>query len=180
MTVFRKFDKARLKYNPKTIKCLFIAESPPEIGSCRFFYFEDVFEGDSLFIEMMKVLYLPDNPNISLVRLQKREYLRRFQNDGFYLIDAVDEPTGVKGTSRKVRKIRESLPDLGKKVHKLVDDKTLIILISRPVYNATYQYLRSSGFNVINEEMIDFPGSTGQPKFREKLSRLLEKFNLLG
>lgn len=176
-TIKCDFETARHRYRPEVIKCLFIAESPPEIGSCRFFYFENVYEGDSLFIEMMKVLYLGENPHIPSVRLRKREYLRRFQEDGFYLIDSVEEPIGVRDTSRKVRRIKEELPSLRDKVDEIVDRETPIILISRPVFDAVAVFLRTDGFNIINEEMIDFPGSGGQKRFREKLGRLLDKLS---
>ena len=49
-------QKAREKYLPNKIKLLFVAESPPEDVK-RFFYFEDVPEQDSLFIQTMRVLY---------------------------------------------------------------------------------------------------------------------------
>jgi hypothetical protein len=51
------FEIARRKYKPQSIKFLFVAEAPPKKESGRFFYFENVSDKDSLFLEMMKVLY---------------------------------------------------------------------------------------------------------------------------
>ena len=50
-------EKARLKYKPKKIKYLLIAETPPKSNSNRYFYYENVKEKDSLFLETMIVLY---------------------------------------------------------------------------------------------------------------------------
>ena len=51
------FESARGDFRPKPINILFVAEAPPSLGSRRFFYFLKVERGDSLFLEMMKVLY---------------------------------------------------------------------------------------------------------------------------
>jgi len=74
------FENTRLKYKPEIIKFLLIAEAPPKIGSNRFFYFEDVNEKDSLFIETMKVIY-PDEDysNTKNIRSRKKEFLEKFK-----------------------------------------------------------------------------------------------------
>ena len=51
----RQREEAMNKYKPSTIRCLIIAEAPP--NDERFFYFEDVFEKDLLFIGVMGVLF---------------------------------------------------------------------------------------------------------------------------
>src|SRR4051794_36679216 len=90
-----KFDEAREKYRPNPIKVLFIAEAPPQFSASRFFYFEDVRRGDTLFLEMMKVLYpnrtkfremnegQNENFDARQVRRNKPAFLRTFQEDGF-------------------------------------------------------------------------------------------------
>lgn len=50
------FIRAREKYRPKNIKVLFITEAPPAVERNRYFYYEHVRQGDSLFLELMKVL----------------------------------------------------------------------------------------------------------------------------
>ncbi|MBU1674320.1 hypothetical protein KKA85_00915, partial [bacterium] len=79
-----EFEHARLKYRPSVVKTALIAESPPQDGSGRFFYFEDVTVGDSLFLELMKALYEAARGNTKAVRKRKAEFLRRFRDDGFY------------------------------------------------------------------------------------------------
>lgn len=88
------FEKARLKYRPELIRYLIIAETPPKTESKRFFYFEDVQNQDSLFIEMIKCLYHIDTRDLNAksIRAKKADFLRKFQGDGFYLIDSLDSP----------------------------------------------------------------------------------------
>src|SRR3954464_14648107 len=90
------YETVRRKYRPKNIKMLLIAESPPpppEIQSSRQFYFTDrIRRDDRLFTNTMKALY-PDAAALSELELEKTkaEWLRRFQNDGFYMIEALEE-----------------------------------------------------------------------------------------
>ena len=182
MTNYEKREEARRQYKPeKTIEFLLIAETPPEKQD-RFFYFPDVQTDDSLFLQTMKVLY-PGEYNkykdAKDIRRDKDCFLRRFQKDGFYLIDAVNEPF-EKGISphKKVKKIRELVPDLLKKISEIAgfkEDKTKIILVSCRVYEACFKGLRDKGFNIINKGTIPFPGSGQQKKFNEKMKILLKK-----
>ncbi len=169
------FEEARNKYKPKDIKFLLIAESPPKYDSGRFFYFLNVKDQDSLFLEVMKVLY-PSYFNeytIPQIRNKKGELLKEFKEDGFYLIDAVDMPMIKKSTSYKKGRIKEFLTELKEKIDKLINKETFIILISRNVYDVCYAELNKCGYNISNREMIDFPGSGKQIKFREKFGELI-------
>jgi len=170
------FESVRQKYKPEVIKFLLIAEAPPKVESKRFFYFEDVQNGDSLFLETMKVLYPDDCSVTKNVRRQKRKFLERFKNDRFYLIDATDTPMEDSRPAEKREQIKKSLPSLIKKIRSVASEDTKIILISSTVYNVAVHVLKLEGFNVINECMIDFPGSGGQAKFRNKISALLQKY----
>jgi hypothetical protein len=168
-----KVSDARQNFKPNKIKILFIAEAPPKESSNRFFYYLDVKEGDSLFIETMKVLYRKDFTNTKMVRLQKKMFLEKFKNDGYFLIDSTDNPMEQKSQSYKKRKIREALPTLKIKIRELIDSETRILLISKPVYDVCFIPLRSDGFNIINTEMIDFPGSGGQKNYKTKIEKII-------
>ena len=173
MTEVNAFEAARRKYKPDRVKLLFIAEAPPRAGSGRFFYFEEVWKGDSLFLEMMKVLYPNHYTDTVAVRAAKPKFLRRFQEDGCYLIDASLRPMEKSQPSAKRRQLRAELPGLFERVNDLRVGHSKIVLISAPVYAVCFLPLASQGHDVINREMIDFPGSGGQVKFRHKLSQLL-------
>jgi hypothetical protein len=89
-----RFENARLKYKPKEIKYLLVAETPPKTDSDRFFYFEKVDKQDSLFLETMKILY-PNETQFAetkTIRKREKEFLEKFMDDGFYLIDSLDKP----------------------------------------------------------------------------------------
>jgi hypothetical protein len=169
----KRFAKARAKYKPLKVRYLLVAEAPPKAESGRFFYFENVSDKDTLFWETMKALYPRDMPSSGYPRHRKREFLIRFRDDGLFLLDAVEEPLGRVTSALKRRRIRESLSRLHDDLRRLSDKETKIVLISAPVYEVCAAPLKAAGFNVINEEMIDFPGSGCQQKFREKFRRLV-------
>jgi hypothetical protein len=171
-----RLAEARRKYRPETIIYLLVAESPPSADSGRFFYFKDVAEGDSLFWQTMKALYPKDCPaDESPPRHRKREFLKRFKGDGYFLLDAVEEPLGKASPGEKRRRIRQSLPRLIDDLRAACGAGTKVVLISAPVFEVCAAALASEGFNVVNDGMIDFPGSGGQRKFREKFARALGK-----
>jgi hypothetical protein len=165
----RKRDAARECFRPLEIRFLFVAESPPSAPE-RFFYFYPVEQKDGLFVETMKVLYqVCDVPKL---RENKKQYLERFRNDGFFLIDAVDEP--IPEGSSKSGAVLGDLSRLKQKLRRLCSNaNTKAILISASVYGIV-ECLKKDGFNIINTEMIDFPTFGRQKLFRNKLHRLLE------
>lgn len=177
----------RRRYRPDQIKVLFIAEAPPANDSGRFFYFVPVEKGDTLFLEMMKVLYPKKakfverignrRPRFDAkeVRNRKAKFLEQFKQDGFYLIDAVDEPMpGNATTKMKEKLIGSSLPRLKDKLHALCDDRNVpVILIGAPVYNVCAADLRNRRVRVLNIDMINTPAQGGQKEFRCKLGKLL-------
>src|SRR6202522_3572400 len=96
------FAQATLRYKPATVRVLFIAEAPPAFRFNRLFYFEDLRDGDTLFLEMMKTLYgsavgftengFSSGSSAEGIRGRKSELLARFMREGYFLIDASEEP----------------------------------------------------------------------------------------
>lgn len=170
----RRREEARLRHKPSHVRYLFIAESPP-LDDDRFFYFEHVTRGDNLFLEVMRVVYPHRFTSAREVRVAKKDFLRRWQGDGFYLLDAVDDPLGALPRRKKAEGIRDHLPLLIKRIGEVVEEGTRLILVSAPVYAACYRPLVEAGFNVVNTEAIDFPGQGRQRRFREKLNRALRE-----
>ena len=171
-------QKAREKYLPNKIKLLFVAESPPEDVK-RFFYFEDVPEQDSLFIQTMRVLY-NITESAPFIRRNKKSLLEQFQKDGFFLEDALDHPIGVSGTKAKISVIKKHQSTFMSKLSQTIDKSVPIILIARTVYDGLGNLLIQKGYNVLNTEMIDFPGRSGQSKFRVKMGKALQLFRTIG
>ena len=138
------YEKARSNYLPKgKINFLFIAESPPKKESKRFFYFENINDKDWLFVETMKVLYEDDFGSVKELRERKREFLRKFQEKGFYLIDAVDFSISGEKKSYKKRKNRDNLDKLVNKTRRLkgFSKSTKIILISSSIWEVCKERL---------------------------------------
>jgi hypothetical protein len=171
-----KFEKARLNYRPELIKYLLVAETPPKNDSKRFFYFENVEKQDSLFLETMKCLYSIDTRGLETkaIRAYKPYFLRKFQNDGFYLIDSLGFPFEERYSSKKKEALlKAGQKELLTKINLLCSKETKVILIAAPVFKANYSFLISNKVNVINKDLVDFPGSGGQKKFQEKFRPLI-------
>lgn len=172
-----RFEKAREKYRPKEIDYLLVAETPPKSDSNRFFYFEKVDKQDSFFLETMKFLY-PEETKLmgtKTIRSRKKEFLDRFKQDGFYLIDSLDQPFEKKySSSQKIKLIEKGQNKLLTKIQKLISEGTKVILIAAPVYKANFRFLKNNSIPVINEELIDFPGSGGQKKYKEKMKQIIK------
>ena len=98
--------KAATKYCPATTRLLFVAESPPQADD-RYFYFENVKQGDWLWIALMKAVFGADFKKTKAERQRKTYWLARFQKSGCRVIDAVKEP--LCGThKRRVGQIESS------------------------------------------------------------------------
>ena len=181
------FAKATLRYKPTTVRLLFIAEAPPAFRFNRLFYFENLRDGDTLFLEMMKTLYGPAvgftengfscGSSAEGIRRRKRELLARFMSDGYFLIDASEDPMpDGASSSQKLALLRSSVPHLIVRLRKFkIDRATPIVLIGGVTYSACAQPLTNLEFNVINEAMIDHPARGGQLRFRQKLGCTLQQ-----
>lgn len=169
------FECARRRYRPDPVRVAIISESPPSHEAGRFFYLEDVVTGDSLFLEMMKALYEDARGNARAVRRRKPEYLARFRDDGFYLLDASREPIAGESRGVKARCIREGLDQLQRDLAEIQHGNMKVILVSSLVYKICCDPLRQSGFDVVNTEMIDFPGFGRQRAFQVKFGDLIRQ-----
>jgi hypothetical protein len=164
------YRTARNKYKPDPINVLLIAEAPP-CALDRFFYFEDVKKQDSLFLEIMGILYpeekqryLRSGRDTSL----KKDILGNFKTDGYWMLDLCEIPTSISTGS-----LDNYVPSLISRLEKLITKNTPIILIKTDVYDSCYDALSAEGYRVVNERM-PFPGSGQQKVFREKFKRAIE------
>lgn len=168
------FEQVRRSYRPEVVKFALVAEAPPSKESGRFFYFENVPTGDSLFLEVMKSLYPRTCIDVKQIRASKPGLLRRFREDGFYLLDACPDPIDGKGRPLKIRCLRAGLDHLLSSLKGIRNPSMKVVLISATVYEVCCLPLRQTGYDVINTEMIDFPGSGRQKEFQRKFRRLMQ------
>ncbi len=176
------FEQAREKYRPVKIKVLLITEAPPAEERDRYFYYEHVRRGDSLFLETIKVLFPEEVEAFETVKALRREktyFLERLQEEGYYLMGAVDQPLPGKTTAARTNIYRQNLPKLMREILRIARPATPIVLISAVVYRAIGETIKASGFNVIHDEIIEFPNSGQQLNFRRKVKPLLRENQLL-
>ncbi len=174
------YNTLREQYRPKRIKILFIAESPPPdttIESSRHFYRSDrIRRDDRLFVNTIKALY-PEaaRKTEGEIEPKKEQWLRRFQADGFFMIEALENSQVHEVTKQqRQEKIRKYMPHLIKKVQELAKNNTSIILIKSNVFDIAAEPLRQAGFKVLNTEIVDYPGRFNQRTYREKIVDLLK------
>jgi hypothetical protein len=176
------FAQARKKYLPDQVKLLFITEAPPTPDRQRYFYFEQVKQGDSLFLELMKVLFpeeVDSFETVKALRAEKVYFLERFQSADFHLIHVADSPLPNTTVTQRRNIYKENLPNLIKQIDGLAGKHTPIVLISAVVFEACFEGLIEAGYQVLNQTMIEFPNSGQQINFRRKLSALLGRYNLI-
>lgn len=174
------YDETRQQYKPNHIKVLFIAESPPpaaDIASSRQFYRADrIRKDDRLFTNTIKALYpeTVDTPEVELQK-EKQDWLRKFQADGYYMIEALkdSQPHEATKEERQLR-IQKRLPELIKEVRELANADTRIILIKSNVFIVAAEPLRNAGFTVLNTALVDYPGRFNQRHYREKIMNLIK------
>lgn len=173
------YNETRQKYRPKQIRLLLIAESPPpaaEIQSSRQFYRSDRSRTeDRLFVNTIRALY-PETMKVSEAELeaQKEKWLRQFQADGRYMIEALEVSQRHSVTKeQRQEKIRAALPRLIERVREFADENTKIILIKSNVFEIAAEPLRQAGFHVLNHELVDYPGRFNQREYRTKLAKLV-------
>src|SRR6478672_10634983 len=119
------YETTRQRYKPKHIAMLLIAESPPPSAttdsSRQCYRTGRVYPEDRLFTNTIRALY-PETSDIPLTDLaaQKEQWLRRFQQDGWYMIEALEESQKHEVTKQqRQEKIRKALPRLIARVTEL-------------------------------------------------------------
>jgi hypothetical protein len=177
-TYMNEYETSRQQYRPEHIRILLIAESPPPsagITSSRHFYRTDQERTDDrLFINTIKALYhAAAELTESELERDKKQWLKKFQSDGWYMIEALETSLAhsITKPGRQAR-IRESLPQILQRVEELASPDTKIILLKSNVFEVAAEPLRKAGFTVLNKELVDYPGRFNQRAYREKLSRL--------
>jgi len=174
------YEQIRRQYRPKHIAVLLIAESPPppaDIQSSRQFYMTDrIRKDDRLFTNTIRALYpeAAETPEPEL-EANKEAWLRRFQNDGWYMIEALEDSQEHEVTKKqRQERILGCVPRLLQRVKELAEPGTKIILIKSNVFEVAAEPLRQAGFTVLNTELVDYPGRFNQRAYREKIAALAQ------
>jgi len=161
---------ARAKYKPSQLVTLFVSEAPPDSPE-RFFYFDDVARKDGPYIYLFHALYGPRNytPDSDALRLHKAANPRRFQADGFFLIDALDEVPSAELASSRKRRIRSRAPvkvaEIEALLRELGTPATRVVLIKANVFDGLSATTVAAGLPLAHGSKIPFPGPGNQRDF---------------
>ena len=156
----------RHHYEPRSVKLVVIAESPPASG--LYFYDPTGALSEPLFAALMKQLRLSPTT--------KEEGLREFQRSGWVLVDATYEPVNKVTRSRRDRIIDRDYPLLREDLATLMSNQlTPLVLIKANVCRILESRLAQDGFNVLNRgRVIYFPSTGRQKDFFQQFGAILE------
>lgn len=157
-------------FKPDIIQFLWIVESPPKSDPPRYFYRPELTKYDGLFREVMKALdIVATNP--------KTQSLAKFKDKGHFLIDAAKCPVDKNLSHLKPNMIKNCSDLLKSEVLYLNPEK--ILIIKSNVFEPVYRSLEEIAFEsrILNNVAIPFPGWGQKTKFRQAISKFLEKDN---
>lgn len=168
---FDSYESAADYFAPEKTNLLFLAEAPPSSVE-RYFYYPDVRTNDWLWIGLMKAIYGGQFEEVFLERFRKMKWLKRFQSDGYRLIDVMDEPFHP-DDSQKDRKelVKNHLNYIVDEIREINPNQILIIKVT--VYDALYQDLKNCGLPVVNAR-LPFPSSGRQTEFQYQFAKLVK------
>lgn len=172
-------ETLRKSYLPSKIKVLFIAEAKPDAND-RFFYYDKVNTRDYLYLHLMYALYDKTKADTQYLRDHKVESLNRFKQDGYYLVDAVDEIVARSKPAPRVKAIRANADKKIAEIESLISQygsvDTKIVIISATVHKVLYEPLKSK-FNVVNDSAIYFPSNGRQSDFLRQMSKIVKELH---
>ncbi len=109
----------------------------------------------------------------------KKRLLKKFREEGFFLVDACEFPINKVVEKDKNKAISDNYENLKNRLKKCVSKSTKIILIKKNIHELLVEQLRADGFDVINDDFINFPSHGNQAIFKEKFYDILTKHHLI-
>jgi hypothetical protein len=152
----------RHRYEPKHVKLVVIAESPPASG--LYFYNPEGNVAEPLFSALMKQLGSSSS--------RKADGLLQLQKSGWLLVDATYEPVNQCSDAQRRKVIERDFRLLCDDLQGSAPDRSVpLILIKENVCRVLEPGLVRAGFNVLNHgTIVPFPSTGHQKKFHEKFT----------
>jgi hypothetical protein len=164
------YEELREQYRPTRLRVLLIAESPPHAGAGeRRFFFSPRLTIDNLYRGVAQALY-GEQSDVDVS--DKPAVLERIRDDGFWLIDASEQPINKLVGAARARAIAEAVPRLVERCRELAPERGVIICHGK-VYAAAAPALREAGVNVLHEEPLPFPLGNWRRQFVAGFRRAL-------
>jgi hypothetical protein len=167
-----ELERLRADYRPERVEVLLIGESPPDPGEgeLRFFYAPEL-RADNLYRGVVEAVYGLELDGVKAT--PKTEMLGRLRNDGFWLIDAVEEPINKRTPRERSEAIREGVPDLVRRC-KAIAPRRGVVICHGEVYKLTADALRAAGVRVLHDEPLPFPLGNWRGRFVRGLRESLD------
>ncbi len=169
--------QAREQYRPKKVKLLFIAESPPMPGESeldeRYFYRPSTRRPSHLLKYITIAMYGEE----VFEKQPEEQLLRRFCNDGCFLIDVSEQPVNKLSLRDRYEAIENALEGLVRRVREISPER--IIVIKKSIFEQVGRVLTVNGYGErILGEGLPFPSHGHQRRFVRELRELLNHPNL--
>jgi hypothetical protein len=156
------YEQLREQYRPEQLEVLLIGESPPDSGTGeRRFFYAPALRIDNLYRGVAQALY-NDHPDVDLA--DKPAVLRRLQDDGFWLIDAVPRPVNHLPPGPRRAAITAAVPQLVARCRDLAPRRGVVIC-HRVVYQLAAPSLRHAGVGVLHDQPLPFPLGNWRAQF---------------
>ena len=163
MTGAAWYDQLRLAYKPDALRVLLIGESPPDPGSGdrRFFYAPTLAAHDNLYRGVAAAVYGTE-PALDI--RDKTAVLKRLRDDGYWLIDALEEPVNHLSRKERLSRLRSATPRLTERVSELGPSEGVIVCHSL-VFDASADAIRRTGTPVLHDVALPFPLGNWRARF---------------
>lgn len=171
MTGAAWYEELRLVYKPVALRVLLIGESPPDPGSGdrRFFYAPTLAAHDNLYRGVAAAVYGTE-PTLDI--RDKTTVLKRLRSDGFWLIDALEDPVNRLSRPERLSRLRSAAPRLAEQVSELGPSEGVIVCHSL-VFEACADEIRRSGTPLLHEAALPFPLGNWRARFVDEMRRAL-------
>lgn len=164
------YTELREAYKPKRLRYLLIAESPPDAGDGqRRFFYAPTLKIDNLYRGVAEAVYGHQGIDVR----DKVAVLERLRAEGFWLIDAVDEPVNKLSSGARAKALAAAAPRLVERCLELSPERGVIICHGG-VYAAVANALRARGVVLLHDEALPFPLGNWRAKFVAGFRRAMD------
>jgi hypothetical protein len=161
------FEDLRLSYRPRRARVVFLGEAPPDPRQRdpRFFYSPTLSRHHYLFLGVMEALY---GATFDRLAGGKADWLRRFQDAGFWMLDALEVPAESRRRADRLAALRRVAREVAERIQTV--GPAVGVVICHPLADeALRPALRAGGLLLLHEGAIPFPLPPWRRTFVERV-----------